>query len=379
MRIGRRAGVTVFVALALAAAISGWLWLRERKSREAMALVTRAFTAQKQVDHVARQSTTVYAGSQPVTTEVQVAVRYAPGGRETGAVVGAMLSGTDESSSSLMRMVFLTPPLKGVTVLDDGERVVRLDPQRATVAVAPVSVSPEREARRRELLERNYRAVLTGEERVAGRLASRVELRPRHRGNPWKRLWIDKERAILLASEDYDGDGRRTRSSRVESVEFRSEPVGAVRPSAALIGTARFERAAETEIVPASAISEAVGFKVLAPRYVPPGYELEAAFVYACQCGCRVPAARLQYGDGLNQISVLECGDRCRHEGALGPRGLPQGTAIRVLAGSNTIVVVGEIVRGELEKMARSIPGVQWPPAPVPWAPHDRSAEAEAP
>jgi negative regulator of sigma E activity len=350
----------------LAVAGGAWLWMREARGGDAMPLVGRAFLAQKRVNHVARQSTTVYTGKEPVTTAVQVTVLSRGDGERTlpGDGTGA------PDGRTLMRMVFLTPPLKGVTVLDDGRRVVRLDPKSATVAVAATPLSPEHEARRRQLLEQNYRALLTGEEPVAGRAAYRVELKPRHPGNPWKRLWIDKESALLLASEDYDGAGRRTRESRVQSVEFRAEPEGAVRPSSALINHAQFAKAAETEIKPASKISQAVGFKVLQPRVLPPGYELESAHVYACQCGCRVPAARLQYVDGLNAISVLECGSRCRHEGVVGPRGLPQGTAVRVLAGDNTIVVVGEIVRAELEAMARSIPGVQWPAAPVPWEPH---------
>jgi negative regulator of sigma E activity len=376
-----RAAWAVGVAALVAGAGGGWFWLRGSEGGDAMKLVGQALLAQKRVDHVTRQSTTVYTGSAPVTTQVEVAVRCAkkqggaaagsgPGGRTPS--VGSASAGAKPApeSGTLMRMVFLTPPLKGVTVLDDGRRVVRLDPQRSTVAVAATPLAPEHEARRRTLLEENYRAVLTGEERVAGRPAYRVELRPRHPGNPWKRLWIDQESALLLASEDYDGAGQRTRSSRVESVEFRAEPLGAVRPSAALIDHAQFARAAETEVKPPSEISKAVGFKVLRPGYLPPGYELESAHVYACQCGCRVPAARLQYVDGLNAISVLQCGERCRHEGVFGPRGLPQGTAIRVLAGDNTIVVVGEIVRDELITMARSIPGVQWPPARVPWAPH---------
>jgi negative regulator of sigma E activity len=275
-----------------------------------------------------------------------------------------------------MRLVFLSGPFQGVTVLDDGKRVVRVDPRGANSTVAAKSSDPKREVRRWKLLRKNYRARLLGEEVVAGRPAYRVELKSRYPGNAWKELWIDKDSAILLASKDYDGSGQLTRSSRMESVEFRQEPVGAVRPSPALVGAARAERAAETEIVPADQISRAVGFTVLAPRYLPPGYEQEAAFVYACQCGCRVPAARLQYGDGLNTISILECGPRCRHEGVVGPQGLPQGTAVRVLAGDNTVVVVGEIARGELEKMARTIPHVQWPPKPVPWEPHTPAAQA---
>jgi negative regulator of sigma E activity len=352
-------------ALVAAGAGGAWFWWRGSEGVDAMKLVGRALLAQKRVDHVARQSTTVYTGAEPVTTQVEVAVRCS---KKQGSAAASAKPLPD--SGTLMRMVFLTPPLKGVTVLDDGRRVVRLDPQSATVAVAATPLAPEHEARRRNLLEENYRALHTGDETVAGRPAHRVELRPRHPGNPWKRLWIDQETALLLASEDYDGAGRRTRSSRVQSVEFRAEPEGAVRPSAALIDNAQFARAAETDVKPAADISKAVGFKVLRPGYLPPGYELESAHVYSCQCGCRVPAARLQYVDGLNAISVLQCGERCRHEGAVGTRGLPQGSAFRVLAGENTVVVVGEIERGELEKMARSLPNVQWPPAPVPWAPH---------
>jgi hypothetical protein len=217
-------------------------------------------------------------------------------------------------------------------------------------------------------LEQNYRAVFTGGEVIAGRKAYRVELRPRYPGNPWKRLWIDEASSIILASEDYDGQSRRVRASRVEQVEFRREPSNAMRPSEALIHIARPEPATETEVRPREKISQAVGFTVLRPTYIPPGYQWEASFVYACQCGCKLPSARLQYVDGLNSISVLQCGHRCAHESDCGFRALPQGAAVRVIAGDNTVVVTGELDRRELVKMARSLPHAKWPP-PAPKQP----------
>jgi outer membrane lipoprotein-sorting protein len=330
----------------------------EPGAKDAWPIVERAFSASSRVDHVARQTTTVYTGSRPVTTQVQVAY----------------------SRPCLSRIVFLSPPLKGVTVLDDGELTVRLDPLRAMVLVgtsataasgAPTGGSSlvaseqaeqEREKKRLLLLEQNYRAIFTGAEKVAGRIADRVELRPRHPGNPWKRLWIDRQTAVILASEDYDGQSRRTRASRVEQIEFRREPPNALRPSPSLVHVARPEPATETEIHPRDQISQAVGFEVLQPRYVPPGYRWEASYLYSCQCGCGLPSARLQYVDGLNSISVLQCGHRCAHESDCGFRPLPQGSAVRVIAGDNTVVVTGELDRRELVKMARSLPGAQWPP-----------------
>jgi hypothetical protein len=344
----------------------------EPNAVDAWPVVERALSASERVDHVALQTTTVYTGPRPVTTQVEVAYRR----------------------PCLSRIVFLSPPLRGVTVLDDGERTVRLDPRHAMVVVgasnsagareaaapdrteragdrAPeeqASTETAREKQRLALLEQNYRAVFTGAERIAGRVADRVELRPRHPGNPWKRLWIDRLSSIILASEDYDGQSRRTRASRVEQVQFRREPSNALRPSEALVHIARPEPATEAEVHPREKISQSVGFKVLLPTYVPPGYQWEASFVYACQCGCKLPSARLQYVDGLNSISVLECGHRCQHESECGFRSLPQGAAVRVIAGDNTVVVTGEIDRRELIKIARSIPGAQWPP-PAPAKP----------
>jgi outer membrane lipoprotein-sorting protein len=333
-------------------------------AKDAWPIVERAFSACALVDHVARQTTTVYTGTRPVTTQVEVAYR----------------------SPCLSRIVFLSPPLKGVTVLDDGERTVRLDPLHAMVvvgtsAMAAASDTPgasgreagkqaeqQREKQRLALLEQNYRAIFTGAEKIAGRLAYRVELRPRHPGNPWKRLWIDRRSGVILASEDYDGQSRRTRASRVEQIEFRREPFNAVRPSPSLIHFARPEPATETEVRPREKISQAVGFKVLQPTYLPPGYRWEASYLYGCQCGCGVPAARLQYVDGLNTISVLQCGHRCQHESDCGFRPLPQGSAVRVIAGDNTVVVTGELDRRELVKIAKSLPGAQWP-APTPGKP----------
>jgi outer membrane lipoprotein-sorting protein len=345
--VGRRA-TAIVVGIGLLAA--GGYWLLRQRQVEAMPLVRSALRACTDIDHVVRQTTTVYAGSKPVRTEVEIAYRR----------------------PRFRRMVFLTPPLKGVTVLDDGERTVRLDPDSARVVVGRTAEAPERRAKRKALLERNYLARMTGEETVAGRRTYRIELRPRHPGNPWKRLWVDRVTKILLASEDYDGAGRLTRKSRVESIEFDySEPKGSLKPSEELVKHAKPEPADENEIVPPGKISKAVGFQVLRPTYMPPGYQLEAAFVYSCQCGCRVPAARLQYGDGLNTISVLQCGHLCHHVSACGSRGLPQGQGVRVVSGENTIVVVGELTRRELEKMAKSIPGAAFVP--------ERPMEAQAP
>jgi hypothetical protein len=90
-----------------------------------------------------------------------------------------------------------------------------------------------------------------------------------------------------------------------------------------------------------------------------------------------VPAARLQYVDGLNSISVLQCGHRCAHVSDCGLRAVPQGAAVRVMAGDNTVVVTGELDRQELVKMARSLPGAHWPP-PAPKQPDPSSSQKAA-
>jgi hypothetical protein len=160
----------------------------------------------------------------------------------------------------------------------------------------------------------------------------------------------------MLGSEDYGPDDRLLRSTRFTSLAYRTEPESLFRPPAALLKKATWNPSADEAPRPAAQIERRVGFKILLPNYVPPGYELRGSFVAPCQCGCGDNTVRSQYGDGLNTISVFHCGHPCKHGRNCLVANAPQGVAVRITQGKDSFLLVSELARTELEKMSRSIP-----------------------
>ncbi|MGV3721099.1 MAG: sigma-E factor regulatory protein RseB domain-containing protein, partial [Actinomycetota bacterium] len=230
------------------------------------------------------------------------------------------VSGIDEpvsarvlwSRQGSMRIEYRDPPLKGVTVWEDEGRTYRFNPRLERLSVARRRGSPADTERQEKQLLENYAVSVTGRDRIADRPATVVELRSKSRGGRLKRLWIDSKTSVILGTEDVDGEHllRSTKFTRVNYLGGRDEPAATeFRPSEELMrkyGTARpGDTSARFE---PEQLSKLVGFPVRVPKELPDGFTFQGAYQTPCLCKGRHQAARLEYSDGLNTISLFECG-----------------------------------------------------------------------
>jgi negative regulator of sigma E activity len=336
-----RKAISFILGLVVVAAAAGAVRFWPRRvaapmmpaSKDAMKIVSWAMHSCYGLNRTGVQVTTVAAGKKQVTSRVEVAYRC-PG---------------------MMRLRYLSGPLVGVRIWQDVHRVYRYLPEKRRLEVTPKEASrPAQLEKKLQLLEKNYQAVLEGRDLVAGRTAHRIMLRSRHPGNPWKRLWIDRKSYLMVGSEDYDSHDRLLRSTRFTSLALQIEPEKSFQPPATYLKRVVSNPAAEGVPLPPEQISRRVGFEILLPRYVPPGYQLIGSFVNRDKCACGDETARSVYSDGLNAISVFQCGRFSVQGGACWGANVPDG--VRFSRGSDSFVLVGELDRAELEKMAQSLP-----------------------
>jgi len=220
------------------------------------------------------------------------------------------------SGEGSVRIEYLTPPLKGVTVWETGDRTYRYNPKLRRLSVARPRVSPEDQAEEAAQLLRNYTARVLREETVAGHPARVVELRPRQASGRHRLVWVDRNTSVILASVEHEEQGgrdevlRSTRFSHVEYLQPGQAPgPEQFRPPAELIekyGSAH--RGDTSSRFEPPTLSRLIGFPVRVPAWVPPGYTFKAAYQTPCPCDRQHPAARLEWSDGLNTLSLFQCG-----------------------------------------------------------------------
>jgi outer membrane lipoprotein-sorting protein len=261
----------------------------------------------------------------------------------------------------MRRIHYLTPPLDGVTIWkDNGERYY-FDPKKRQLEIFDNSQHHHGGATGDEaLVLRNYEPRLEGIETVAGRPAFRIALTPRHPGDAWMRIWVDRETDARLGDEDYDGENRLLRATRFTQIRFDRVDPDQFRPPQYVMKLASRTYSDEAQSKSVAQVSQAIGFPIKLPPYVPEGYILDGAYTYPCQCGCEKPAAQVQWTNGLKTISMFQCGQPCDHGASCSFSASPRSAGVRALVGSQSFLFVGEIRRAELEKMARSLnsPGV---------------------
>jgi outer membrane lipoprotein-sorting protein len=256
---------------------------------------------------------------------------------------------------NLRRYHYVTPPLAGVTVWKNQNLTYRHDPRTKTLEIYDRSNQQEKDEEKRTLVLKNYEPQLEGEETVAGRTAYRIRLAPRHAGDAWRRWWIDKETYLRLRTEDFDGKDRLIRRSRFEEVSFNDLGEEAFQPPQSLLATARKTYSDEEQPKSVAYVSSVLGFRIKLPTYVPGGYRLKGAYTYPCECGCAKAAAQVRWTNGLNTISMFQCGHPCGQEAACTfPTG-PQSASVPVAVGEESFLFVGETDRANLVKMAESL------------------------
>lgn len=264
------------------------------------------------------------------------------------------------SADGRLRIEYVTEPLKGVTIWDDGDRTYRYNPKLKLLTVTQQPRVPDEAERRAAQLLRNYNASRSGEEKVAGHTAVVVDLHPRGTGKNWKRYWIDPEHWVILGSQDCVGKEGVLRSIKYAEVQYLDQGAPPApeqfRPPDELVRRYGNARPGETSVSRSpDQLSRLIGFPIRVPRWVPAGYTLQGAYQTPCACSKRHQAARLEYTDGLNSISLFECGhpacttsDNCFAAGDDAP------LAYRAARDGYWYLAIGDAPRLDLERMVQS-------------------------
>ncbi len=185
------------------------------------------------------------------------------------------------------------------SLIDDGKRLIQLNPREREAVVLPRPALVVDRA----LAERHYTARAAGEARVAGRPTRVIEVSPRGRGPVALRLWLDGETSFALKRERYDVEGRLTSGTEYLQVTFGAP----VAPDTFSIpsGWKTVDLDGGGAALSLPELSRRVGFPVVLPRYLPPGYVLQGGYL-SLRGRRSQPTAELRYTDGLRVLSVSQ-------------------------------------------------------------------------
>jgi outer membrane lipoprotein-sorting protein len=324
--------LVIVVAALLLGGTVGWS-IRAGSARQAERIVRAWMTAQPQAAFTATEIARFRVGGKLVESEALVAQR-----------------------PQMRRIQYLTPPLKGVTIWRDHEQTYNFDPKGRQLEIFDKSRRHHNYRSQKEALAlRNYQPILEGLETVAGRPAYRILLAPRHPGDAWERVWIDRATSVRLGDEDFDGDNHLLRSTRFTQIRFNAVDPDQFRPPGHLIRLASRTYSDEAQTKSVADVSRAVGFPIRLPGYLPPGYVFSGAYTYPCQCGCNQAAAQVCWSNGLKTISMFECSHQCDRGATCSFSRDRRPAAAQTSVDGKSFLFVGETSYSNLQKMLHSL------------------------
>ncbi|HUV03664.1 MAG TPA: MucB/RseB C-terminal domain-containing protein [Armatimonadota bacterium] len=259
-----------------------------------------------------------------------------------------------------MRTEYMEPPrLKGEISADDGRVAAHLIPRAKVLRIGPSRLAALKMRTEQAALafrRGNMKVELVGSDKIAGRNAYVIQVKPRLRAKgPTRKFWVDSEKWIKLKTEDIAPDGATASMSyytRIDFVntipheKFRLEPPPGF----------RVERQAPADLVPIDKAQESAGFRVLAPTYLPPGFKLVGAAVQSFRRGRLVV---IRYTDGVSSFSLFETPERVLkprflarlHEGPVRPRKGIYSWQV----GNLNLTIVGQLPIDQIRKVASSV------------------------
>jgi len=197
---------------------------------------------------------------------------------------------------------FAPPKIEGRIILDDGKTCIDYTPGMKKPRISFSLNSPEARERKKQNLDlilANYEISQLPDEDICERSAYVISLIPKYAGNPWLKIWIDKETYLSLKQERYTSEEKLITSSTFTEVyfgirSFREELYSTIPPEL-WQGKELFARRIIESL---EQLREEVKFPLLKPRYLPPGYEFQEAVLLN---GGRKKVS-LIYANGLKTI-----------------------------------------------------------------------------
>jgi len=325
--------IAAAVLLALASASACGAATSEERLRAAQA-------AEDRLTFRARLNTATFTGDASVSSEV---VTYRKPGH--------------------CRLEYQSPALKGLVMIESGDRIIRLNAGQKTAYVGCV----RREAGRLDLLLKNYTVTNEKTEPLVGRQADVLSVSRVQFGHPSKKIWVDRETNLILRSEYYSSDGKLASLTVCTDIEWNPPlddslfeiPAGWKQIVLEDDSASRWDR---------ERLTKEAGFTLKEPSYLPPGYVFDGFKV--CRCGSGITSVQMRYTDGLNSFSVFERFSQCRccgrghgkgwrcRQGCQGGCELLANQPGRVLTrdiNGLTYVFIGDLPAAELTRIADSV------------------------
>lgn len=244
-------------------------------------------------------------------------------------------------------------------VIRDKQRVTCILPKSKSVVVSrSLPRKPFPAALPRDLgdLADNYEFVVQGEDRMAGRSARIVLIRPRDHFRYGYRLWLDDDSRMLLKSELIGGDNRAVEQMMFTHIEFPAA-ISESELQSSLHGEA-YTRNGHDRLTEAQA--SASDWTVAA---LPPGFILTHSNRHALSSPTGQQVEHLVFSDGLATVSVYiepspEFAESADTSAGTVPMGASNMGAVNTLGlqhDGHQITVVGEVPQITVERMGKAV------------------------
>jgi outer membrane lipoprotein-sorting protein len=152
------------------------------------------------------------------------------------------------------------------------------------------------------LLKKNYDFISSGTEKIVGRPANVITIKPKNKENAYKKIWVDKEYNIILQERTFQPGDNLLCDSHFTNIDFPKK-----------LSDGLFSLPKNTKIVVRdfkvttfSDIKDLQGklkFMFLFPSYIPGGYVFDKANLIQEK---NSEFVQIQYSDGLSILSLFE-------------------------------------------------------------------------
>lgn len=154
-----------------------------------------------------------------------------------------------------------------------------------------------------DMAKRNYTLQLATQDRIEGKFCLVLQISPKVKGNPIRKIWIHPPTRLPLQVERYSPEGKLEVRITLSEVKI-NEPLPLLVfdptiPSDWTVERHSFRR----QKVDVDKAREVFGFEPVLPVWVPPGYLLEGIFSLGDQ---NWKMAHIVYTDGMSVISVFQ-------------------------------------------------------------------------
>lgn len=207
-----------------------------------------------------------------------------------------------------MRTEYLEPSfMKGEIRADDGRQQSHLIPKAKVLRVGPsrlAELSKRTDQASRGSHKGEIKVDLVGRDKIAGRNAYVIQVRPSHNGGaPTRKFWVDTETWIKLKTEDISSDGKVLSMSYYTRIDFpRSIPDSKFRIDPPT-GYRVEKNSMDIDLVSVAEARKTARFKLLEPSYLPSGFKAVGACVIPFR---RNQVVAIRYTDGVTSFSLFQ-------------------------------------------------------------------------